>query len=136
MKKKIYEVCVVQSFNALVWKDSGKWYIPGKEVEKRDTVSNFKEYILAETKEEAIKKYKDRYNWNNFDCVIDPHYGFWHAYPCLNEKNPEFEYKVKATEVHPTFKKLQKEMRADEFLEYCRQEMMPLEVVLCEKGED
>ena len=137
MKKKIYKVYVIQAFNAYVIEESKKWYIPDTIVEKREYVSNFDHYILAETKKEAIEKYKERYRWKDFDYIIDPWYeGVLSRYPQLNKKNPEFDCRVGATEVYPTFNTLKEELRADEFLEYCRQEMLPLEVVLCEKGED
>lgn len=135
MKKKIFETYVKQSFNALDLEESGKWYIPDKVIEKRDYVYGLEHYILAETVEEAIEKYKKRYNWNDFDYVISP-YGSWlNNYPCVNEKNPEFNYTVHAIEKCPSIDVLKEDMSADEFFEYCRQEMFPLEVVLSE-GED
>lgn len=136
MKKRIYKTFVAQEFNAFVVEKSEKWYIPNKIVERRDRVANFKHYILAETEDEAIEKYKERYKWNDFDCIIDPWYGGLSCrYPCLNKKNPEFDYRVGAIEVHPSLDALKKDMRADEFLAYCKQEMMPLEVALS-VGED
>lgn len=134
MKKKIFKTYVAQEFNALDIEKSGKWYISNKVVEKRDRVINFEHYILAATKEEAIIKHKERYQWDGFNGLIDVWYAFG-GYPCLNKKNPEFTYDVIAEEVHPSFDILKREMRSDEFLEYCRQEMFPLEVILCEKGE-
>lgn len=136
MKKKIFKTYVAQAFNALVIEESDKWYIPDKIVEKRDYVKGYEHYILAESEEDAIAKHKERYNWNDFDGIIDLWYGAFGTYPCLNKKNPELDYRVIATEVHPSLNKLKEEMRADEFLEYCRQEMYPLEVVLSEDGEE
>ena len=88
-------------------------------------------FILAESKDEAILKYKDRYNWNNYDRVLD---GLWGGlidqFPCLNKKNPGFEYDVLAHESYPTLERLKKELKVDEFFSYCRQELYPVEVVL------
>ena len=138
MKKKIYKTYVKQSFNAILIEEYKKWFFTfEKFVDKRDSVTNFEHYILAESEEEAIEKYKERYYWNDFDYLIDPWYrGLISGYPKVNKKNPEFEYEVCAYEVYPSINKLKEKMRADEFLEYCRQEMMPLEVVLCDKGVD
>ena len=133
MKKKIYETFVKQTFNAFFKEKSDKWYIPCKIVEKRDSVTYYDAYILAESKEKAIEIYKERYYWNDFDKVINPWYGQFSTFPWVNTKNPEFEYEVCAKEIHPKIESLKANMRADEFLEYCRQEMMPLEVVLGDK---
>lgn len=139
-KKKIYLTWLEQSFNAFdIEESSGKWYKPNKVIEKRDTIrpSDRKHYILASTMEEAISKYKDRYKTEGFNYVIDSWYGcFMDTYPRCNKKNPQFEYKVCAEEVNliPTFDTLKKELRADEFLEYCRQQMFPLEVVIADKN--
>lgn len=134
-KKKIFNVYVQQTFNALDIEDSGKWYKPNKIKEFRDTVENFEHLILANNLEEAIEKYKERYNWNHTGCCID----FWYepicaSYPKINDKNPEYECTVVGYETKGcTFNKLKKELRASDFMEYCRQELYPIEVILSEK---
>jgi hypothetical protein len=136
MKKKIYKTYVKQSFNAIHKETYKKWFLYlDKLVEKRDSVTNFEHYMLVESKEEAIELYKNRYKWNDFEYVIDYDYGFW-GFPKVNKENPDIKYEVCAYEVHPSINRLKEEMIADDFFEYCRQEMMPLEVVLCDKGVD
>lgn len=132
IKKKVYRTYLTQEFNAFVIVDSGKWYKPNKVVEKREKVTSsiFDAYILASNKRDAIEKYKEKYYWDDYKFVIDPFWGDYFGYPRLNVDKPEFKYSVNAVEAHKSFDYLRKEMRADEFLEYCRQEMYPVEVVL------
>lgn len=87
---------------------------------------------MAESEEEAVRKYKERRKWNNFKRVIDPWWGCLSSYPCLNKKNPDYKYEVIAQASHANLNFLKDEMWADEFLEYCRQKMYPIEIVLSE----
>lgn len=136
-KKKIFKIYVQQTFNALDIEDSGKWYKPDKIKEFRDTVENFEHLILANNLEEAIEKYKERYNWNYTSSCIDVWYGyglFNSSYPKINDRNPEYECTVVGYETKGyTFNKLKNELRASDFMEYCRQELYPIEVILAEK---
>lgn len=137
-KKKIFNVYVQQTFNALDIEDSGKWYKPNKVKEFRETVENFEYPILANGLEEAIEKYKERYNWDYTTFCINGWYGAFHSsYPKINKKNPEYERAVVGYETKGyTFNELKKKLMASDFMEYCRQEMYPIEVILAEdKGE-
>lgn len=135
IKKKVYFTYLVQEFNAFVIEKSEKWWKPSRVAEKRDRVSpDYKDrYILAKSEDDAIKKYKERYKWKDFDGVISVWYEGFNGYPCVNKKNPDYKYTVLAKESTATLNKLMKEMRADEFLEYCRQEMIPIEAAITEK---
>lgn len=123
-------VYVQQTFNALDIEDSGKWYKPDRIKEFRDTVKNFEHLILANNLEAAIEKYKQRYHWN-YKCCIDGWYEPIASYPKINRKNPGYECTVVGCEIkNCTFDKLKKELIASEFMEYCKQELYPIEIVL------
>ena len=123
-----------QTFNALDIEDSGKWYKPDRIKEFKDSVKNFEHLIFASDLEEAIEKYKERYCWNFKYCIDVWYEPICNSYPKINRENPEYKCTVEGYEIkNYTFNELKKELIASEFMEYCRQELYPIEVLLSEK---
>lgn len=80
--------------------DSGKWYKPNEVKSFKDIVKGCEHLILASNLENAIEKYKERYNWDYTDRCIDIWYGnFLCEYPKIDEKDPEYECTVIGHEV-------------------------------------
>ncbi len=129
MKKKIYLVYVEQSFNAIGNAPKEKWYERSRKRQRRVVVDNkrYERLILATSLNEAVEIYKRRYR-TEFDYVID---SFWNWDSCewLDEKNPDFQHIVKGYETMYIFDTLKKKMWADEFLEYCKQELLSADIV-------
>jgi len=123
-KFEIYEVFIKQSYNVYNYKWKKYRIIRQYEIE---TVKDKYRYIMAKNEEEAVKFYKERYEWD-FDTCID----FWKKYECKNyiSSSPNYQNEVIANLTHPCFDELRKTIRAEDFLTYCRQEMYPLEIIM------
>lgn len=81
---------------------------------------------------EAIEKYKNRFNWNHTDFCIDGWYGCM-SYDHVDRKNPDFHCEVNGRENNKhTFNELKKLLRASEFINYCKQELYPIEIILAD----
>lgn len=122
--KKIYNTYIEQTFK---WRE--KCFL-SKKKEYTETVTGNECLILAESIEDAIQKYSKRYK-TNLDDVVD----IWWNFLYRNSiKCYDFVNEVKACQVMRTFNYLKENMRADEFLEYCKQELYPIGVVINKGG--
>ena len=130
--KKIYKVWIEQTFNAIDIEDSGKWYLPDKVLKRKHTITGNPKLLLADNVSSAISEYKRRFNWNFTNHCIDHYYDF-HVFPRVDRKNPKFGCVVNAElTMDFSFNELKKELRANEFMEYCKQELYPIEVILAD----
>lgn len=129
--KKIYKVWVRQTFNAYETEDSGKWYKPDKVVEVVRYVDKFEELIFSDSIESAINEYKSRYVWDIKDRCLDNWLGAFSSYPRVNSKNPNYQCEVRCMEDNLfTFNELKDKLSAGDFVEYCKQELYPIEVIM------
>lgn len=126
-KYKIYLCSITQSFN-YNW-DSSRWFEKIVHTDRMISGDLLERYILARTKQEAIEKYKNRYEWE-FDKPLN-YFWNWNNFKYVSN-TPNWEHEVVAKLVNPTFNKLKEKLRAEEFLLYCKQEMYPLEVLIKE----
>lgn len=114
--KKIFNTYISQTFK---WYDKWLFYKPKHLKENFEEVTAYDQPTLANTPEEAIEKYVSRYE-TEFDRVADV---WWMCFERGGIKCYDFVNEVKAYPVMHTFNYLKEHMRADEFLEYCKQEL-------------
>lgn len=118
--KYIYEVSIKQYYDYF----SSKSLFKKREKLSSDITYIKQRLVLAESEEEAIKLYDKRYYWK--DAKLNPYKTLW-------ESDSNFELtknELVAKKVMKSFEYLKENMRADEFLEYCKQELYPIEVVM------
>ncbi|MBU5331765.1 hypothetical protein KQI61_06110 [Anaerocolumna aminovalerica] len=127
-KYKIYLCYIEQSFD-YCWHE-WKWFKRTLKTDRYFTGKCIKRYILAKTTDEAITKYKERYKCEYNEPLEFKWYWMTGDMLSFLSDNPNWNHEVKAYEVHPTFDTLKKELRAEELLEYCKQEMYPIEVLV------
>ena len=116
MKGKVYKVATKLMYDvySLGWKL--------KDV-KRGERTNHDDYkpIFAHSEEEAIEKYKKRYDWEN----AKPWWEF-----DLEVRNLMTTVEIVSRKNNYTFNQLKEEMNSQDFLEYCRQELLGVEEVV------
>ena len=110
MKKQIWKAKVTQEIE---WKE---WF--SKRPQQFTFDYYLDEYRLALTEQDAVTMFLST---NNISEVSD-----WHVvYFSLPKKFNVINSSIKVESVIPTLDKLKKNMYADEFLQYCRQELFP-----------
>lgn len=128
-KLKVFQSVVIQTFDYCYYEH--KWF---KKITRTDNYEAIEKarYILAKDETEAIEIYKQRYKWE-FDYPIET---FW-SYDAVGmfedawlSENPNFKHEVRAIEKHPSFEFLKNNLRAEELLSFCKQEMYPIEVLI------
>jgi len=120
MKKYIYKVYIKQYFE--YWQKDNI-FRKGKKL-GIDCFTGYYHLIFAENETEAIENYKKTYDWENTKL---------HRFNYYNYQYNEIKNKmnvVRALKTMDTFNYLKENMQANEFLEYCKQEMYPIEVVI------
>ncbi len=118
--KYIYEVSIKQHYDYY----SSKSLFKKREKLKSDVTYLWDHLILAENEDKAVEIYDKRYNWK--DSELSPFLTF------MQDRN-NFELirnELVAKKLNPTFNYLKENMRADDFLEYCKQELYPIEVIM------
>lgn len=137
--KKIYKVTLIQGFNAHQRKYS--WidlFINRKRYENKiyyHTVTGREKYIYAETEKQAKLLYEKRYPVSKIDKIIDSFYGTWaddeHEGFELCKENPCFSYSLDTDVIeNMTLNDMNKYLSADDFLEYCKDHLYPIDVVI------
>ena len=135
--KKIYRVALIQGFNAhqRSWID---FFINRTRYENKiyyHTVTGKEKLVYAETEMQAKLLYEKRYPVSKIDYIIDPYYGTLvdgeHESFELYKENPCFSYSLDAEIVeNMTLNDMKKYLTADDFLEYCKDRLYPINVVI------
>lgn len=140
--KKVYIIRLVQSFNALKKTTSLRDFLKRIKYEDktyRHTVYGNYECVYAEDEEDACEIYKKRYPYKDIDYVIDYWYGSGYgdydyddSNCVLDKDNPEFSYEVEAQskEEELTIKELKKYLTGEDFLEFCKDRLHPIETII------
>lgn len=137
--KKIYRVTLIQGFNAHQRKYS--WidlFINRTRYENKiyyHTVTGREKYIYAESEKQAKSLYEKRYPVSKIDKIIDSFYGTWaddeHERFELYKENPCFSYSLDTDVIeNMTLNDMKKYLSADDFLEYCKDHLYPIDVVI------
>lgn len=137
--KQIYKVTLMQGFNAHQRKYS--WidlFINRTRYENKiyyHTVRGREKYIYAESEKQAKSLYEKRYPVSKIDNIIDSFYGTWadgeHELFELYKENPCFSYSLDTEVVeNMTLNEMKKYLTADDFLEYCKDRLYPINVVV------
>lgn len=130
--KKIYKVTLIQSFNAhqrkYSWTDLFINRTRYKNKIYHHTVTGREKYIYAETEKQAKLLYEKRYPVSKIDYVVDPYYGISFE---LYKENPCFSYLLDAEVIeNMSLNEMKKYLTADDFLEYCKDRLYPINVVV------
>lgn len=130
--KKIYKVILIQSFNAhqrkYSWTDLFINRTRYKNKIYHHTVTGREKYIYAETEKQAKLLYEKRYPVSKIDYVVDPYYGISFE---LYKENPCFSYSLDAEVIeNMSLNEMKKYLTADDFLEYCKDRLYPINVVV------
>lgn len=130
--KKIYKVTLIQSFNAhqrkYSWTDLFINRTRYKNKIYHHTVIGREKYIYAETEKQAKLLYEKRYPVSKIDYVVDPYYGISFE---LYKENPCFSYSLDAEVIeNMSLNEMKKYLTADDFLEYCKDRLYPINVVV------
>jgi hypothetical protein len=89
---------------------------------QRDIQCNWDKPIFAETELEAIEKYKKRYDVKA--CPVDPWKADHGIFDSMEYHNVEREIVVASQSNNYTFDELKKHMNSQDFMDYCRQELI------------
>lgn len=138
--KKIYKVTLTQGFNAHKRKETSLMdvFINRTRYENEicyHHVTGREKYIYTESEKQAKLLYEKRYPVSKIDNIIDHFYGSWvdyeHEYFELYKENPCFSYSLD-TEVieNMTLNEMKNYLTADDFLEYCKDHLYPINVVI------
>ena len=139
--KKIYKVTLIQGFNAhqrkYSWIDlfinrtryENKIYYQYCHKEKRKVI------YMQKQKYKQNYYIEKRYPVSKIDNIIDSFYGTWaddeHEGFKLYKENPCFSYSLDTEVVeNMTLKEMKKYLTADDFLEYCKDRLYPINVVV------
>lgn len=138
--KKIYKVTLIQGFNAHQRKETSLLdAILNRTRYKKEIcyhqVTGREKYIYAETEKQAKSLYEKRYPVSKIDKIIDSFYGTWaddeHEGFELYKENPCFSYSLDAEVVENiTLNGMKNYLTADDFLEYCKDRLYPINVVI------
>lgn len=137
--KKIYKVTLIQGFNAHQRKYSWIDFFINRTRYKNKiyyhTVIGREKYIYAETEIQAKLLYEKRYSVSKIDNIIDSFYGTWaddeHEGFKLYKENPCFSYSLDTEVVeNMTLNEMKKYLTADDFLEYCKDRLYQINVVV------
>ena len=99
------------------------------------TVTGREKYIYAESEKQAKSLYEKRYPVSKIDKIIDSFYGTWaddeHERFELYKENPCFSYSLDTDVIeNMTLNDMKKYLSADDFLEYCKDHLYPIDVVI------
>ena len=128
--KKVYLVRLAQSFNTRKEITSLRDFLKHIKHENktyRHTVYGRYEFVYAKNEEEACEIYKNRYPYKDIDYVIDYWYGSGYR-----DYDYEFSYEVEAQskEEELTIKELKKYLTGEDFLEFCKDRLYPIEMII------
>lgn len=130
---KIYKVALTQGFNAHKRKETSfiDIFLNRTRYENKiyyHTVTGREKYIYAETEKQAKLLYEKRYPVSKIDYVVDPYYGISFE---LYKENPCFSYSLDAEVIeNMSLNEMKKYLTADDFLEYCKDRLYPINVVV------
>ena len=137
---KIYKVTLTQGFNAHKRKEKSfiDIFLNRTRYENEiryHYVTGREKYIYAETEMQAKLLYEKRYPVSKIDNIIDSFYGTWaddeHEGFKLYKENPCFSYSLNTEVVeNMTLNEMKKYLTADDFLEYCKDRLYPINVVI------
>lgn len=113
MKKNLYEVYIEQEIVTY----TTSFFKKGKFEELPHYIPSKNKIILATSENEAIEIYNNRYKVD-YNYILDPYFNMTNEYKISSIKNF-----VKCKNVMYSLNYLKETMRADEFLEYCKQEL-------------
>ena len=138
--KKIYKVTLTQGFNAHKRKETSLMDVFLNRTRYENEicyhhVTGREKYIYTESEKQAKLLYEKRYPVSKIDNIIDSFYGTWadgeHESFELYKENPCFSYSLDAEIVENiTLNGMKNYLTADDFLEYCKDRLYPIEVVV------
>ena len=138
--KKIYKVTLTQGFNAHKRKETSFMDIFLDRTRYEDKicyhhVTGREKYIYTESEKRAKLLYEKRYPVSKIDKIIDSFYGTWaddeHEGFKLYKENPCFSYSLDAEIVeNMTLNGMKNYLTADDFLEYCKDRLYPINVII------
>ena len=137
--KKIYKVTLTQGFNAHKRKETSFMdiFLDRTRYENKicyHHVTGREKYIYTESEKGAKLLYEKRYPVSKIDDIIDSFYGTWaDEYEGfeLYKENPCFSYSLDAEVIeNMTLNEMKKYLTADDFLEYCKDRLYPINVVV------
>jgi hypothetical protein len=117
MKGRIYTVAVNLEYEVY----EPRFIIEDKYI-KQQTENIWKYPIFAHSETEAIEKYNTRYNWEEADIYEECHKFYY--------KNKKRSIVIHSTYNNYTFDELKKYMNSQDFLEYCRQELIGINEII------
>ena len=137
--KKIYKVILTQEFNAHKRKETSLMDVFLNRTRYENEicyhhVTGREKYIYTESEKQAKLLYEKRYPVSKIDNIIDYFYGAWgdeYVGFELYKENPCFSYSLD-TEVieNMTLNEMKNYLTADDFLEYCKDHLYPINVVI------
>lgn len=137
---KIYKVTLTQGFNAHKRKVTSFMDIFLDRIRYENEicyhhVTGREKYIYTESEKQAKLLYEKRYPVSKIDDIIDSVYGTWaddeHEGFKLYKENPCFSYSLDTEVVeNMTLNEMKKYLTADDFLEYCKDRLYPINVVV------
>lgn len=95
---------------------------------RKDSQVRWEKPIFASNAEEAIAKYEARYNPD--ECEVDPYLANHSIYESLEYRNVKRLIGMVHTSNNYTFDELKKHMNSQDFLEYCRQELIGINEII------
>lgn len=138
--KKIYKVTLTQGFNAHKRKETSSMdiFLNRTRYEKEicyHHVAGREKYIYTESEKQAKLLYEKRYPVSKIDSIINSFYGSWDDYEHesfeLYKENPCFSYSLDAEVIeNMTLNGMKNYLTADDFLEYCKDHLYPINVVI------
>lgn len=138
--KKIYKVTLTQGFNAHKRKETSSMdiFLNRTRYEKEicyHHVTGREKYIYTESEKQAKLLYEKRYPVSKIDSIINSFYGSWADYEHksfeLYKENPCFSYSLDAKVIeNMTLNGMKNYLTADDFLEYCKDHLYPINVVI------
>lgn len=122
--KKIFEVHIKQT--CILYNKSFFRKINIDEIDAEENTK--KRIIFALNKDDAIKQYEERYkiNYGEFLGICCGYYGMRSYSYMKNLKNEIICHEVNCY----SFDYLKEHMRSCDFIEYCKQELYPIEVIM------
>ena len=98
-------------------------------------VTGREKYIYTESEKQAKLLYEKRYPVSKIDSIINSFYGSWDDYEHesfeLYKENPCFSYSLDAEVIdNMTLNGMKNYLTADDFLEYCKDHLYPINVVI------
>ena len=137
--KKIYKVILTQGFNAHKRKETSLMDVLLYRTRYENEicyhhVTGREKYIYAESEKQAKLLYEKRYPVSKIDNIIDFFYG-----TCCDEykgfelykENPCFSYSLDTKVIeNMTLNWMKNYLTADDFLEYCKDHLYPINVVI------